>query len=155
MLADGCNIQCTLMSSSYQFVTSLKISSTPRDICVIGDLEGAVSSCQNNTIQILSVKDDMISPVRTLTTNFTSCQRISSAWTGNIAVTGHCDGQMVCWSILSTEGEVKASYQYDYGGICLLSPVIKIEENTLRLRAEMHLDNGDLGLANLSGNTLV
>ncbi|KAL3891970.1 hypothetical protein ACJMK2_004210 [Sinanodonta woodiana] len=111
LVADSCNKQCILLSSSFQFICNHILNVPPIDICQIGGLEVAV--LLPNAIQILSVNGGMISRVRTITTNWTY-HGIAANGTGNMAVTGYSRHGMGCWILMSTEGKVKASYDYAY-----------------------------------------
>ncbi|KAL3892061.1 hypothetical protein ACJMK2_004301 [Sinanodonta woodiana] len=111
MVANRSRNQCILLSSSYQFISNHTLNGYPFDICEIGGLEVAVSL--SNAIQILSVNGGIISPVRTITTNCTY-YGIAATGTGNMAVTGNSRQGMGCWILMSTEGKVKASYDYEY-----------------------------------------
>ncbi|KAL3892064.1 hypothetical protein ACJMK2_004304 [Sinanodonta woodiana] len=111
MVADRFKNQCILLSSSYQVICNHSLIGSPFHICAIGDLEVAVSL--PSKIQILSVKDDTISPVRTITTNWT-CQGIAATGMGNMAVTGYTNSGIGCWVLMSTVGVVQASYNYEY-----------------------------------------
>ncbi|KAL3891412.1 hypothetical protein ACJMK2_003674 [Sinanodonta woodiana] len=112
MLADANNKQCILLSSSYQFITSHTLTGQPWNICVLDDQEVAVSLFNHNKIQILSVIDDIIRPVRMITTKY-NCYGISAAGKEEIVVNGYCDNNKYQWSLINTRGEVKCTHQYD------------------------------------------
>ncbi|KAL3888190.1 hypothetical protein ACJMK2_000569 [Sinanodonta woodiana] len=111
MLVDSDNSQCILLNSSHQVVTTYKLTGNAWGICVVGDEEVAVSVFQNE-IQILSVRDDVISPVRTITTKY-KCYGITTAGKGEILVVGDCGDDKYCWSLIREEREVIYSDQYD------------------------------------------
>ncbi|KAL3888783.1 hypothetical protein ACJMK2_001143 [Sinanodonta woodiana] len=111
MLADIDNSQCILLNNSHQVVTPYKLTGNPCDICAIGDEEVAVSVHQNK-IQILSVRDDVISPVRTITTKY-KCYGITAGGNGEIVVVGDCGNNKHCWSLIRDGREVYYSDEYD------------------------------------------
>ncbi|KAK3611281.1 hypothetical protein CHS0354_004930 [Potamilus streckersoni] len=112
MLADGSQNQCIMLSSFYEFITSYTLTGNPAGLCVVGDQEIAVSLPNQNTIQILSVKDDIISPVRTITSQH-KCYGIATAGKREMVVTGDCGNNKYHWSLISMEGDVKSSQQFD------------------------------------------
>ncbi|KAL3891384.1 hypothetical protein ACJMK2_003646 [Sinanodonta woodiana] len=112
MLADYNNNQCILLSSSYQFIASHTLTGQPWNICVLDDTEVAVSLYYWNKIQILSVIDDIIKSVRTVTTKY-SCNGIASAGKGEIVVNGYCGNKKSQWSRINMWGDVKCTHQYD------------------------------------------
>ncbi|KAL3888184.1 hypothetical protein ACJMK2_000563 [Sinanodonta woodiana] len=112
MLVDGKNCQCILLNNAHQVVTRYKLTEQPFDICVVGDEEVAVSVQYQNKIQILSVRDDVISPVRTITTKY-KCYGITTAGKGEMVVVGDCGNGKCCWSLIRDGREVNYSDQYD------------------------------------------
>ncbi|KAL3891422.1 hypothetical protein ACJMK2_003684 [Sinanodonta woodiana] len=112
MLADFTNKQCILLSSSYQFITSHTLIGQPWNITVLDDLEVAVSLCNKNKIQILSVIGDIIRPVRMITTKY-NCNGIAAAGKGEIFVNGYCGNRKSQWSLINVRGDVKCTHQYD------------------------------------------
>ncbi|KAK3611289.1 hypothetical protein CHS0354_004935 [Potamilus streckersoni] len=112
MLADWNQSRCIMLSSSYEFITSYTLTGRPASLCVVDDQEVAVSIPSHNTIQILSVRDDIISPIRTIITQQT-CYGIEAAGKGEIVVTGYCGNNKYYWSLISMEGDVKSSQQFD------------------------------------------
>ncbi|KAL3887989.1 hypothetical protein ACJMK2_000374 [Sinanodonta woodiana] len=112
MLVDNNNSLCILLNKSHQVVTTHKLTAQPCDICVIGDEEVALSVYCENKIQILSVKDDVISPVRTITTK-NECWGIATAGKGEMVVVGDCGNNKYCWSLIRDGREVNYSEQYN------------------------------------------
>ncbi|KAL3888257.1 hypothetical protein ACJMK2_000628 [Sinanodonta woodiana] len=112
MLVDLSNDLCILLNNSHEVVTTYKLTEKPYDICVVGDEEVAVSVYNQNKIQILSVRDDVISPVRTITTKY-KCWGITTAGKGEILVVGDCGNDKYCWSLIKAGREVIYSDQYD------------------------------------------
>ncbi|KAK3604068.1 hypothetical protein CHS0354_007178 [Potamilus streckersoni] len=112
MLADVSQNQCIMLSSSYEFITSYTLTGRPASLCVVDDQKVAVSIPSHNTIQILSVRDDIISPIRTVITQQT-CYGIEAAGKGEMVVTGDCGNNKYHWSLISMEGDVKSSQQFD------------------------------------------
>ncbi|KAL3888448.1 hypothetical protein ACJMK2_000819 [Sinanodonta woodiana] len=112
MLVDYINSQCILLNSSHEVVTTYKITGNPCDICVVDDEEVAVSVRYENKIQILSIRDDVISPVRIITTNY-KCYGITAAGKGEMVVVGDCGNNRYCWSLIRDGREVNYSDQYD------------------------------------------
>ncbi|KAL3891356.1 hypothetical protein ACJMK2_003618 [Sinanodonta woodiana] len=112
MLVDLNNSQCILLNNSHQVVTTYKLTGTPYDICVVGDEEVAVSLYNQNNIQVMSVKDDVISPVRTIPTKY-NCSGIAAAGKGEMVVVGDCGNNKYCWSLIRDGREVSYSDQYD------------------------------------------
>ncbi|KAL3888182.1 hypothetical protein ACJMK2_000561 [Sinanodonta woodiana] len=111
MLLDYNKSKCILLNNSYQVVATYKLTKQPSDICVVGDEEVAVSVRFEKKIQLLSVKDDVISPVRTITTTY-ECWGISSAEKGEMVVVGDCGNDRYCWSLIRDGREVSYSDQY-------------------------------------------
>ncbi|KAK3611278.1 hypothetical protein CHS0354_004927 [Potamilus streckersoni] len=101
-----------MLNSSYEFITSYTLTGKPAGLCVVGDQEVAVSLLYYNTIQILSVGNNIISPVRTITTQH-KCNGIAAAGKGEMFVTGDFDNNKYYWSLISMEGDVKSSQQFD------------------------------------------
>ncbi|KAL3890457.1 hypothetical protein ACJMK2_002739 [Sinanodonta woodiana] len=112
MLVDKNNSQCILLNNSHQVVTTYKLTEWPYDICVVGDEEVAVSLCDQKNIQILSVKDFVISPVRTITTKY-ECYGIAAAGKGEMVVVGDCGNDKYCWRLIRDGREVSYSDQFD------------------------------------------
>ncbi|KAL3890906.1 hypothetical protein ACJMK2_003177 [Sinanodonta woodiana] len=112
MLVDMNNCQCILLNNSQQVVITYKLTGYPCDICVVGDEEVAISVYNQKNIQILSVKDDVISPVRTITTKY-KCYGITAAGNGEMVVVGDCGNNKYCWSLIRDGREVSYSDQYD------------------------------------------
>ncbi|KAL3888764.1 hypothetical protein ACJMK2_001124 [Sinanodonta woodiana] len=112
MLVDNYNSQCILLNNSHQVVTTYKLAGSLLDICEVGDEEVAVNVYDQNKIQILSVMDDVISPVRTITTKYT-CYGIAAAGKGDMVVVRDCGNNKYCWSLIRDKGEVNYSDQYD------------------------------------------
>ncbi|KAL3890453.1 hypothetical protein ACJMK2_002735 [Sinanodonta woodiana] len=112
ILVDRNNSQCILLNNSYQVVTTYKLTKWPYDICVVGDEQVAVSVYNQKNIQILSVKDDVISPVRTITTKY-KCEGITAAGNGEMVVVGECGNNKYCWSLIRDGREVTYSDQFD------------------------------------------
>ncbi|KAK3611274.1 hypothetical protein CHS0354_004923 [Potamilus streckersoni] len=112
MLVDNTNSQCILLNNSHEVVTNYKLAGNPCDICVVGENEVAVTMFSQNKIQILSVRDDVISPVRTITTRH-KCYGITAAGKGEMVVIGDCDNKKYCWSLIRDGREVDYSDQYD------------------------------------------
>ncbi|KAK3600475.1 hypothetical protein CHS0354_023576 [Potamilus streckersoni] len=112
MLADWGQSRCIMVNSSYEFITSYTLTSSSAGLCVVDDQEVAVSLAYHNTIQILSVRDDIISLVRTITTQQT-CYGIAASGKREIVVTGDCGNNNYYWSLISIKGDVKSSQQYD------------------------------------------
>jgi hypothetical protein len=112
MLVDNYNSQCILLNNSNEVVTTYKLTGRPCDICVMGDEEVAVSLYDEMKIQILSVRDDVISPVSTITTKY-KCYGITAAWKGEMVVVGDCGNNKYCWSLIRDGREVYYSDQYD------------------------------------------
>ncbi|KAL3890487.1 hypothetical protein ACJMK2_002769 [Sinanodonta woodiana] len=112
MLVDMNNSQCILLNNSHKVVTTYKLTEKPCDICVVGDEEVAVSMYKQKIIQILSVRDDVISPVRTITTKY-ECYGIAAAGNGEMVVVGDCGSNKYCWSLIRDGREVSYSDQYD------------------------------------------
>ncbi|KAK3609438.1 hypothetical protein CHS0354_001369 [Potamilus streckersoni] len=112
MLADHCNKQCILLSSSYQFIKSHTLKDIPWNICVLDDQEMAVSFYNESKIQILSLIGDVIRPVRMIATKHSS-NEIAAAGKGEMVVNGYCGINMSQWSLINTRGDVKCTHQYD------------------------------------------
>ncbi|KAL3888443.1 hypothetical protein ACJMK2_000810 [Sinanodonta woodiana] len=112
MLVDNYNCQCILLNSSHKVVTTYKLTGNPCDICVVGDEEVAVTLYDQNKIQILSVRDDSISPIRTITTKC-RCFGITTAGNGEMVVVFDCGNNKYCWSLIRDKREVNYSVQYD------------------------------------------
>ncbi|KAL3891327.1 hypothetical protein ACJMK2_003589 [Sinanodonta woodiana] len=115
MLVDYSNSQCILLNNSHQVVTTYKLTGNPYDICMVGDEEVAVSLCDEKKIQILSVRDDVISPVRTITTKY-KCYGITAAGNEEMVVVEYCGNNKYCWSLIQDGREVSYSDQYDSSG---------------------------------------
>ncbi|KAL3888251.1 hypothetical protein ACJMK2_000622 [Sinanodonta woodiana] len=111
MLVDYDNSLCILLNNSHQIVTKFNLTGNPCDICVVDDMEVAVSLFQNE-IQILSFRDDVISKVRTITTKYKCCG-ITAAGNGEMVVVGDCGNDKYCWSLIRDGREVIYSDQYD------------------------------------------
>ncbi|KAL3887943.1 hypothetical protein ACJMK2_000328 [Sinanodonta woodiana] len=111
MLVDRNNSQCVLLNKSHQVVTTYKLTGKPCDICVVGEQEVAVSVWDKNEIQILSVRDDVISPVRTITTKHQCCG-IAAAGKGEMVVVEDCGNNKYCWSLIRHGREVSYSDEY-------------------------------------------
>ncbi|KAL3842220.1 hypothetical protein ACJMK2_020259 [Sinanodonta woodiana] len=118
IFVDYDNSLCILLNKSHQVVTTYQLAEKPCDICVIGDEEVAVSVYDQNKIQILSVRDDVISPVSMITTKY-KCSGITSAGKGEMVVVGDCGKMKRCWSLIRDGSEVNYSDQYDssYGNV--------------------------------------
>ncbi|KAK3598714.1 hypothetical protein CHS0354_003275 [Potamilus streckersoni] len=115
MLADYNNSKCILLSSSYQLISNFTLSKKPWDTTLVDNEEVAVSLLNENKIQILSIRNDDISPVRTITTKHTCCG-IANAGHNNIVVTGSCDKNKYYWSLISMDGDMKSFHQFDCSG---------------------------------------
>ncbi|KAL3890910.1 hypothetical protein ACJMK2_003181 [Sinanodonta woodiana] len=118
MLVDSYNGQCILLNNSHQVVTTYKLTGHPYDICVVGDEEVAVSVYNQNTIHILSVRDDVIRPVRTIATKY-KCFGIAAAGNGEMVVVGDCGNNKYCWSLIRDGREVNYSDQYYSSSRCI------------------------------------
>ncbi|KAK3611276.1 hypothetical protein CHS0354_004925 [Potamilus streckersoni] len=79
------------------------LTGKPAGLCVVDDQEVAVSLLYYNTIQILSVRNNIISP----------CNGKAAAGMGEMFVTGDFDNNKYYWSLISMEGDVKSSQQFD------------------------------------------
>ncbi|KAL3888771.1 hypothetical protein ACJMK2_001131 [Sinanodonta woodiana] len=112
MLVDNYNNQCILLNNSHQVVTTYNLTGMPHDICDVGDEEVAVTMYDQNKIQILLVRDDVISPVRTITTKY-KCYGIAAAGKGEMVVVGDCGNAKYCWSLIRDGREVFYSDMYD------------------------------------------
>ncbi|KAL3888767.1 hypothetical protein ACJMK2_001127 [Sinanodonta woodiana] len=112
MLVDRNNSQCILLNNSHQVVTTYKLTGKPCDICEVGDEEVAVSVCDQNKIQILSIRDDVISPVRIITTKY-KCYGIAAAGKGEMVLVEDIGNNKYCWSLIRDGREVNFSDQYD------------------------------------------
>ncbi|KAK3611166.1 hypothetical protein CHS0354_026574 [Potamilus streckersoni] len=116
MLVDHDNKHCILLSSSYQFITSHKLIGDHFNVCVLDDQEVAVSLIHQNIIQILSVVDDVIRPVRMMPTKY-SCNGIATAGKGEVVENWYCGNTKSEWNLNNRRGKVKYSHHYD----CLFS----------------------------------
>ncbi|KAL3888593.1 hypothetical protein ACJMK2_000958 [Sinanodonta woodiana] len=112
MLADNYNRTCILLSSTYQFISSFTLPQQPWGISVVDDDEVAVSMEKQKKIQIISIRDDHISPVRTITTKHPCCG-IAYAGHNTIAITGMCGTDKYYWSLINMNGDLKSFHQFD------------------------------------------
>ncbi|KAK3598716.1 hypothetical protein CHS0354_003277 [Potamilus streckersoni] len=104
--------QCILLSPSYQFITRCTVTGQVWDICVLENQEVAVTMWDQNKIQILSVKDDVICAERTIIMRH-RCFGITAAGKRQIIVTGSCGMNKYYWSTISMDGEVESFHEFD------------------------------------------
>ncbi|KAL3891406.1 hypothetical protein ACJMK2_003668 [Sinanodonta woodiana] len=142
MLVDHNNNQCILLSSSYQVITSHKVTGNPWNICVLDDQEVAVSLFNQNKIQILSVIGDIIRPVRMITTSY-NCNGIAAAGKGEMVVNGFCGNKKSQWSLINTRGDVQCTHQYDSPGYNYLN-YIAVNNMKTRVYVSVHTKNSFL-----------
>ncbi|KAL3888590.1 hypothetical protein ACJMK2_000955 [Sinanodonta woodiana] len=114
MLADWNNSKCILLSSTYQFISSFTLSK-PWDISVMDNEEVAVSLPEQNKIQIMSIHDDNISPIRTITTKHPCCG-IAYAMHNTIVIAGTCGTDKYYLSLINMNGDVKSFHHFDCTG---------------------------------------
>ncbi|KAL3888698.1 hypothetical protein ACJMK2_001062 [Sinanodonta woodiana] len=112
MLADLNNSKCILLSSTYQFISSFTLSQEPWDMSVMDNEEVAVSLPEQKKVQIMSIHDDRISPVRTITTKHV-CYGIAYAGQNTMVITGKCGTDKYYWSLINMNGDVKSFHQFD------------------------------------------
>ncbi|KAK3610067.1 hypothetical protein CHS0354_032153 [Potamilus streckersoni] len=112
MLADHYHDECILLNPSYKLLASYKLTGRPVDICCVDDQEVAITSENQTKIQIISVRNDIISPARLISTTY-DCYGIAAAEKGEMFVTGDCGNDKYQLSRISTDGEVKSFFKYD------------------------------------------
>ncbi|KAK3600565.1 hypothetical protein CHS0354_003502 [Potamilus streckersoni] len=112
MLIDNENRQCTLISSSYQFIASYQLTFNPWNVCVLDNQQVAVSFDSVKFVHILSVVGDVIKPVRAITTRY-NCNGIASAGKGEMVVNCYCGKLKSEWYLINMTGEVMHSHPYD------------------------------------------
>ncbi|KAK3611290.1 hypothetical protein CHS0354_004936 [Potamilus streckersoni] len=111
MLVDKTSSQCILLNNSHHVVTKYKLGNIC-DICVVSAKEVAISVYDQKRIQILSIREDIISPVRNITTKY-RCYRITTAGNGQLVAIGDCGNNKYCWSLIKDGREVNYSDQCD------------------------------------------
>ncbi|KAL3854829.1 hypothetical protein ACJMK2_014072 [Sinanodonta woodiana] len=113
MLTDFSNNKVHLLDSSYQYIASLALPGSPRDICVVDDKEIVVSLTEMKTLQFLSVTNGFIKLTRTVQTRF-KCQGIASKGRGELVVSGNCnDSGKHYWSLVTSTGEKETCHEFD------------------------------------------
>ncbi|KAK3600566.1 hypothetical protein CHS0354_003503 [Potamilus streckersoni] len=112
LLVDDENRQCTLISSSYQFIASYQLTFNPWNVCALDNQQVAVSFDSVKFVHILSVDGDVIKPVRAITTRY-NCNGIASAGKGEMVVNCYCGKLKSEWYLINIKGEVMHSHPYD------------------------------------------
>ncbi|KAK3607043.1 hypothetical protein CHS0354_015354 [Potamilus streckersoni] len=129
LLADYFNKQCILLNSSYEFISSYKLTGYPWSMCALEYGKVAVSLRVDKKILILSVRNDVITLVRTITTKYI-CNAIAVAKKGTMVVTGNTETSMLYWSLITNSGEEQCNHQYasptDTGSIAINSTITRV-----------------------------
>ncbi|KAL3888705.1 hypothetical protein ACJMK2_001068 [Sinanodonta woodiana] len=120
ILADYYAKSCFLLNASYDIVACYAAKTHLRDICVADDEEVAIST-EGEDIHILSVRNDVISPVRTISARY-CCYCVCAVGNGTIAITGNIDLNTCFWGLISTKGKEKCFHQFESGhGTCYIA----------------------------------
>ncbi|KAK3600562.1 hypothetical protein CHS0354_003499, partial [Potamilus streckersoni] len=70
MLADYNNKKCILLNSTYNVIAGHTLTDNPWNVCALDEQEVAVSFVTSAEIHILLVLDDVIRPIKTISTRF-------------------------------------------------------------------------------------
>ncbi|KAL3888914.1 hypothetical protein ACJMK2_001274, partial [Sinanodonta woodiana] len=91
-------------------ITSHRLESWPRDVCLINQTEVAV--CLGSEVVILSVTSrDGVKLVNTLRPGLRWCQSLVKWRSDKLVISGENDGDMLCWRILSiTDGRLDSTH---------------------------------------------
>ncbi|KAL3888569.1 hypothetical protein ACJMK2_000935 [Sinanodonta woodiana] len=120
ILADYYAESCFLLNASYDIVACYATKTHLRDICVADDEEVALST-EGEDIHIISVRNDVISPVRTISARY-CCSGVCAIGNGTIAITGNIDLNTCFWGLISTKGKEKCFHQFESGhGTCYIA----------------------------------
>ncbi|KAK3600561.1 hypothetical protein CHS0354_003498 [Potamilus streckersoni] len=98
MLADYNNKKCILLNSTYNVIASHTLTDNPWNVCALDEQEVAVSFVTSTEIHILSVLDDVIRPIKTISTRFCN-NGMAASGKGEMVVNSFCFDQSSCWSI--------------------------------------------------------
>ncbi|KAL3888676.1 hypothetical protein ACJMK2_001040 [Sinanodonta woodiana] len=115
MLADFNNSKYILLSSTYHFISSFTLSHKPWNISVMDNEEVAVSLLDQNKVQIMSIRDDHITPIRTITAKHVCCG-IAYAGQNTVVISGMCGSNKYYWGLLSMNVDKKSFHQFDCAG---------------------------------------
>ncbi|KAL3888706.1 hypothetical protein ACJMK2_001069 [Sinanodonta woodiana] len=111
---------CILLNASYEIVSRYSSETRYVGICATGEDEVAIST-EGEDIHILSVRNDVISPVRTISARYCSTG-VCDIGNGHIAITGYIDLRTCFWGLISTKGKEKCFHQFESGhGICYIA----------------------------------
>ncbi|KAK3598938.1 hypothetical protein CHS0354_036254 [Potamilus streckersoni] len=116
LLVDYNNQTCNLLDSTYNTITSYQLSGKPWHICMRGDKEVAITLRHDRYVHILSIQDNVITPVRQIPTQY-MCYGIVAYNEEELIVSGPCgDGKKYYWSLITLEGKEISYHEFDCRG---------------------------------------
>ncbi|KAL3888349.1 hypothetical protein ACJMK2_000719 [Sinanodonta woodiana] len=139
LVADYNNETCNMLDSKYDTITSYQLSGKPWSICMAGEKKVAITFPHNKSIQIISIQDNSITPIRQICTQY-MCYGIACYNDEELIVSGPCnDSKRYYWSLITLEGNEKSCHVFDGRGNC--QTYVALNALKTRLYISINKDN--------------